>query len=102
MSREESEKFMADVYLCKNETGAADTDIEDLYNRVLPTTKQAKCLNLCVFKKLDIVSYCTYIALCNSGNRALNVKPALKWNDESAVLVFVILKNEFNEISNFR
>lgn len=57
MSAQESDKFMNDVYACKNETGATDMDMEDLYNRNLPTTKQAKCLNACVFKKLDLVSF---------------------------------------------
>lgn len=59
MSPEESEMFMTDVHLCKNETGATDADVADLYNRVLPTTKPAKCFNACVFDKIEIVSHPT-------------------------------------------
>lgn len=56
MSPEESEKFFTYIQICKNETGATEADVGDLYNRVLPTTKPAKCLNACVFDKIEIVS----------------------------------------------
>lgn len=56
MPTEEATRFMADVNLCKTEAGATDADVGDLYNRVLPTTKPAKCFNACVLNKLAIVS----------------------------------------------
>lgn len=56
MSPEEGQKFINDVNTCKNLTNATDLDVKDLYERSIPTTKPAKCLNACVMMKLGVVS----------------------------------------------
>ncbi|XP_037036878.1 general odorant-binding protein 19d-like [Bradysia coprophila] len=51
----ETEKILADIGICKNETGASDADIEELHNRGIPTTKVGKCFNKCMFNRLEIL-----------------------------------------------
>nr|AWC08459.1 odorant-binding protein 48 [Bradysia odoriphaga] len=52
---EEMEKLVADINICKNETGATDADIEELHNRNIPTTKVGKCFNKCIFNRIEIL-----------------------------------------------
>lgn len=56
MSPEDNEKFMANIQLCQKESGASEADISDLFSRVMPTTKPAKCFNECIMNKLEMVS----------------------------------------------
>lgn len=56
MSPEDNEKFVTGIHLCQKESGASDADVSDLYSRVMPTTKPAKCFNECILGKLEIVS----------------------------------------------
>lgn len=41
---------------CRNETGASDKDLQQLENRVTPTTKQGKCLEACYLNYMQVVS----------------------------------------------
>ncbi|KAJ6636628.1 General odorant-binding protein 19d [Pseudolycoriella hygida] len=51
----EHAKFIGEVNKCKTESGATDEEVEDLYNRIIPTTKSAKCFNACVMEKTQIL-----------------------------------------------
>lgn len=45
-----------ELIACKNETNASDMDLEQILNRGIPATKEAKCLNACFMNKLGVVS----------------------------------------------
>lgn len=41
---------------CKEKEKATDKDVENMINKVKPTSKEAKCLNSCMMAQFGIVS----------------------------------------------
>lgn len=40
---------------CKETEKASDEDVENMINKVKPTTKEAKCLNACMMTQFGVV-----------------------------------------------
>lgn len=41
---------------CKAETGASDSDVDNMIDKKMPDSKPAKCLNACMMKLFNIVN----------------------------------------------